>query len=199
MCYLRGELDEMRSASISYANVLSQSESDENARRTEYARLRQSEMMTKVKRQTGFGRGMFSTAAPGGPSTDESEHAHLTSLSLKLTELKNSLIRDFFEVNIKVNHQSADHEILFNFENGFNFKNFWKMITPFTDDPLSTRRLDFGKCADIETEQCLTADFTFEPQGGTEKFIGDEEHKDYSFYIDGESYIPERVTTTTKQ
>ena len=65
------------------------------------------------------------------------------------------------------------------------------MLVPMTSDPLSTRRLDFGRCAQIDTDSHSTNDFTFEPLMGADRFVGDEERKDYSFYIDGEAYIPE--------
>jgi hypothetical protein len=77
------------------------------------------------------------------------------------------------------------------FESPFQVETLKNLIIPFNNDLLTTRREDFGRFKDINTEVAFSTDFSFEPKNGVDKFEGSEEKKDFSFYIDGEAYVPE--------
>ena len=109
---------------------------------------------------------------------------------VSLSDLQSAIRREFFEVEVKVNHATAQHEVRMNFEKAFAPSNLWNMLLPLTNDALSTRRLDFGATKEVDSDGQSVADFTFEPLEGVEKFEGDEERKDYSYYIDGEAFVP---------
>lgn len=181
MAYARNELGEMRSAHIQYANCLTQDEMEQR----QYEQEEQNRLRKKLTRRKMNLFGGRQVAQPEANSEAKPEMAQVS-----LSDLKAAIRREFFEVEVKVNHAAAQPEVRMNFENAFAPSNLWKMLIPFTNDALSTRRLDFGATRPVDADGQSVADFTFQPLEGVEKFEGDEERKDYSYYIDGEAFVP---------
>lgn len=189
--YFRGELDEIRSAEISFADAVSESAVKDNLARLENQKMRQLEMMNKVRKSGGFGKGLLGGNRVANPiETKKDEESHLSLMTLKLSELKNFILKEFFEIEIRIVHDDEGHKVSMKFESPFQVETLKNLIIPFNNDLLTTRREDFGRFKDINTEVAFSTDFSFEPKNGVDKFEGSEEKKDFSFYIDGEAYVP---------
>ena len=96
-------------------------------------------------------------------------------------------------MNLAVNHKDTTrHLVDFTFEREFDKSNLLSLLMPFVNDPISTRKGAFGKMKELDVHRLETSDFDLTPGKAMSKFDSEEESKDYSFFIDGESFIPER-------
>jgi hypothetical protein len=103
--YFRGELDEIRSAEISFADAVSESAVKDNLARLENQKMRQLEMMNKVRKSGGFGKGLLGGNRVANPiEKKKDEESHLSLMTLKLSELKNFILKEFFEIEIRIVH-----------------------------------------------------------------------------------------------
>ncbi len=113
---------------------------------------------------------------------------------MKPVDLDKTETVDFFEMNLAVNHKDTSrHLVDFNFERKFDKSNLLSLLMPFVNDPVSTRREAFGQVKELDVHKLETSDFDLTPGEAMAKFNSEEESKDYSFFIDGESFIPARV------
>ena len=97
-------------------------------------------------------------------------------------------------MNLALNHGDRNsHQVDFTFEREFDKSNILSLLMPFVDDPISTRKGAFGHVKELDVRKLATSDFDLTPGKAMSKFNTEEESKDYSFFIDGESFIPERV------
>ena len=113
---------------------------------------------------------------------------------MKTVDLDKTETVDFFEMNLAVNHgDSSRHLVEFSFERKFDKSNLLSLLMPFVNDPISTRRGDFGQVKELDVHKLETSDFDLTPGQAMAKFNSEEESKDYSYFIDGESFIPARV------
>jgi hypothetical protein len=101
-------------------------------------------------------------------------------------------------MNLAVNHEDARrHLVEFCFERKFDKSNLLSLLLPFVNDPISTRSGAFGQVKELDVHKLETSDFDLTPGQAIAKFNSEEESKDYSFFIDGESFIPARVQIQT--
>ena len=100
----------------------------------------------------------------------------------------------FLEMNLALNHgDRSSHQVEFTFEREFDKSNILSLLMPFVNDPISTRKGAFGHVKELDVRKLVTSDFDLTPGKAMSKFNTEEESKDYSFFIDGESFIPGRV------
>jgi len=187
MANFRGEIDEMRNIQLNFGEPLSQAQAKENAETDAWRTQREKSMKRSSSGKGFFG---FSRAAPAAPpSTFPKEADQVKTVDLDKTETV-----DFFEMNLAVNHEDARrHLVEFCFERKFDKSNLLSLLLPFVNDPISTRSGAFGQVKELDVHKLETSDFDLTPGQAIAKFNSEEESKDYSFFIDGESFIPSKL------
>ena len=95
---------------------------------------------------------------------------------------------DTFEINFNLNHEDLNHSVDIQSENALPKDSEWGSTLLFIQKLLN-RKQDYGNFQNINQKNLSVANFEIIPN--IKDF--DEDKRENSFYLDGESFIPGRI------
>ena len=140
-------------------------------------------MASQYRGSTSFGFGRRKAPVPPPSETTAKEIVNQSEV-----DFDHDTNIDTFEINFNLNHEDLNHSVDIQSENALPKNSEWGSTLLFIQK-LLYRKQDYGNFQNVNQKNFSVANFEINPN--IKDF--DEDKRENSFYLDGESFIPERI------